>query len=504
MGLSEEYVLEMHDIVKEFPGVRALKGVQLKVRPGTVHTLMGENGAGKSTLMKCLIGIQPVTSGKILYKGKEVSFKSTQEALDAGISMIHQELSPVYERSVCDNVWLGREPKKGILTDHRKMYDDCVELFSRMGLDIDPHDKMKDLTVAKMQMVEIVKAVSYDSSIVIMDEPTSALTESEVEDLFQIIADLKEKGVAIVYISHKMDEIFRISDDITVYRDGEYIATDRAENLTQDKLIQLMVGREITDMFPKTECPIGDVVLKVEDLCAGRLVQHVSFELRKGEILGFAGLVGAGRTETMETIFGMRHKTSGKIVKDGKELEIKSPKDAIENHISLLTEDRRGNGIVGLLSVRENMVMANLNLKAYGMPLNAKKMREDAQTYIDKIRVKTPTMETPIQNLSGGNQQKVLVGRWLLTNPDVLIVDEPTRGIDVGAKSEIHALLSELAGQGKAIIVVSSEMPEVMGVADRMVVMHEGHVSGILDRSEFSQELIMKYATSHEGEAKAN
>ncbi|MCH1984474.1 sugar ABC transporter ATP-binding protein [Ruminococcus sp. OA3] len=504
MGLSEEYVLEMHDIVKEFPGVRALKGVQLKVRPGTVHTLMGENGAGKSTLMKCLIGIQPVTSGKIIYKGKEVSYKSTQEALDAGISMIHQELSPVYERSVCDNVWLGREPKKGILTDHRKMYDDCVELFSRMGLDIDPHDKMKDLTVAKMQMVEIVKAVSYDSSIVIMDEPTSALTESEVEDLFQIIADLKEKGVAIVYISHKMDEIFRISDDITVYRDGEYIATDRAENLTQDKLIQLMVGREITDMFPKTECPIGDVVLKVEDLCAGRLVQHVSFELRKGEILGFAGLVGAGRTETMETIFGMRHKTSGKIVKDGKELDIKSPKDAIENHISLLTEDRRGNGIVGLLSVRENMVMANLNLKAYGMPLNAKKMCEDAQTYIDKIRVKTPTMETPIQNLSGGNQQKVLVGRWLLTNPDVLIVDEPTRGIDVGAKSEIHALLSELAGQGKAIIVVSSEMPEVMGVADRMVVMHEGHVSGILDRSEFSQELIMKYATSHEGEAKAN
>ena len=501
--MSEEYVLEMHDIVKEFPGVRALKGVQLKVRPGTVHTLMGENGAGKSTLMKCLIGIQPVTSGKIIYKGKEVSYKSTQEALNAGISMIHQELSPVYERSVCDNVWLGREPKKGVLTDHKKMYKDCVELFQRMGLDIDPHDKMKDLTVAKMQMVEIVKAVSYDSSIVIMDEPTSALTESEVEDLFQIIADLKAKGVAIVYISHKMDEIFRISDDITVYRDGEYIATDRAENLTQDKLIQLMVGREITDMFPKAECPIGDVVLKVEDLCAGRLVQHVSFEVRKGEILGFAGLVGAGRTETMETIFGMRHKTSGKVIKDGKELQIKSPKDAIENHISLLTEDRRGNGIVGLLSVRENMVMANLNLKAYGMPLNAKKMREDAQTYIDKIRIKTPTMETPIQNLSGGNQQKVLVGRWLLTDPDVLIVDEPTRGIDVGAKSEIHALLSELAGQGKAIIVVSSEMPEVMGVADRMVVMHEGHVSGILDRSEFSQELIMKYATSHEAEAKA-
>src|SRR5699024_1051977 len=329
----------MHDIVKEFPGVRALKGVQLKVRPGTVHTLMGENGAGKSTLMKCLIGIHPATSGKIIYKGKEVSFKSTQDALDHGISMIHQELSPVMERSVCDNVWLGREPKKGILTDHKKMYDDCVELFQRMGLKIDPKEKMKNLTVANMQMVEIVKAVSYDSSIVIMDEPTSSLTEAEVEDLFKIIEDLKKKGVAIIYISHKMDEIFRISDDITVYRDGEYIATDRAANLTQDKVIKLMVGREITDMFPKTECPIGDVVMKVEHLNAGRMVQDVSFDIRKGEILGFAGLVGAGRTETMETIFGMRKKTSGKIIKDGKELDIKSPKDAIENHISLLTED---------------------------------------------------------------------------------------------------------------------------------------------------------------------
>lgn len=496
-GLSQEYVLEMHDIVKEFPGVRALKGVQLKVRPGTVHTLMGENGAGKSTLMKCLIGIHPATSGKIIYKGKEVNFATTQEALNNGIAMVHQELSPVLERSVSDNVWLGREPKKGIFCDHKKMYNDCVELFQKMGLDIDPNEKMKNLTVAKMQMVEIVKAVSYDASIVIMDEPTSALTETEVEDLFKIINDLKAKGVAIIYISHKMDEIFRISDDITVYRDGEYIASDLASNLDQDKLIKLMVGREITDMFPKTECPIGDVVLKVDNICAGKLVQNVSFELRKGEILGFAGLVGAGRTETMEAIFGMRTVTSGKIYKDGKELNIKSPKEAIENKISLLTEDRRGNGIVGLLSVRENMCIAKLNLGRYGFPLNNKQMREDTQEYIDKIRVKTPTQETPIKNLSGGNQQKVLVGRWLLTDPDILIVDEPTRGIDVGAKSEIHALISELAGQGKAVIVVSSELPEVMGVADRIVVMHEGHVSGILDRSEFSQELIMKYATSH-------
>jgi len=482
----------MQDIVKEFPGVKALNGVQLKV-PGTVHTLMGENGAGKSTLMKCLIGIQPVTSGKIIYKGQEVNYKNTQKALDAGISMIHQELSPVMERSVCDNVWLGREPKKGLILDHKKMYNDCVLLFKKMGLDLDPNEKMKNLTVAKMQMVEIVKAVSYDCSIVIMDEPTSALTDTEVEDLFKIIADLKKKNVAVIYISHKMDEIFRISDDISVYRDGEYIATDKAENLNQEKIIKLMVGREITDMFPKVKCKIGSTVLKVEGLCSGREVKNVSFEVHKGEILGFAGLVGAGRTETMETIFGMRRKTGGKIYKDGVEINISSPEDAIGNKISLLTEDRRGNGIVGLLSVKENTVLANL--KAYGMPLNHKRMVEDTQKYIDQIRVKTPSMETPIQNLSGGNQQKVLIGRWRLTDPDVLIVDEPTRGIDVGAKAEIHEQLSQLAKQGKAIIVVSSEMPEVMGVADRIVVMHEGAVTGVVSRDEMTQELIMRYAT---------
>ncbi|MCI5569021.1 MAG: sugar ABC transporter ATP-binding protein [Lachnospiraceae bacterium] len=488
----------MHNIVKEFPGVKALKGVDLKVRPGTVHALMGENGAGKSTLMKCLIGIQPVTSGEIIYKGQKVSFKSAREAIDAGISMIHQEMSPVLERSVCDNVWLGREPKNGIFTDHKKMKRECIELFKKMGQEVDPDEKMKNLSVAKMQMVEIVKAVSYNSSIVIMDEPTSSLTEKETEDLFDIIKDLKERGTAIIYISHKMDEIFRISDEISVFRDGEFIGSDLVENFDQNRLIKMMVGREITNMFPKTECPIGDVVLKVENLCAGRMVQNVSFEVRKGEILGFAGLVGAGRTETVETVFGIRKKDSGKIIKDGKELDIRSPQDAIENHISLLTEDRRGNGIIGLLSVRENMCVAKLNLKMYGTPLDRKRMKTDTQEYIEKIKIKTPTMETPIMNLSGGNQQKVLVGRWLLTEPDVLIVDEPTRGIDVGAKAEIHTLLSELAGQGKAIIVISSEMPEVMGVADKIIVMHEGHVSGTLERSEFSQELIMEYATTHE------
>ncbi len=495
--MSQEYILEMTDIVKEFPGVRALKGVQLKVRPGTVHTLMGENGAGKSTLMKCLIGIHPPTSGKIVFEGKEIHYKTTLEALNSGISMIHQELSPVPERSVSENLWLGRVPlKNGFMVDHKKMHNDSEALFKKLGLDVDPEAKMGDLSVAKMQMVEIAKAVSYDSKIVIMDEPTSALTDAEVEHLFRIIAELKSKNVAIIYISHKMDEIFRISDDITIYRDGEYIATDRAENLTQDKLITLMVGREVTEMFPKVECPIGDTILKVEHLSAGRAVKDVSFELHRGEILGFAGLVGAGRTETVETIFGMRTKTGGKIYKDGKELEIKSPEQAIANKIALLTEDRRGNGIVGLLSIKENTVLASL--KKYGFPLNDKKMSEDTEEYVKKLNTKTPTIMTPIQNLSGGNQQKVLVGRWLLTDPDILIVDEPTRGIDVGAKAEIHTLITRLAGEGKAIIMISSELPEVMGMSDRIVVMHEGLMTAVVDRKDFSSELILKYATSEE------
>ena len=491
--MDQKYILEMTDIVKEFPGVKALKGVQLKVRPGKVHALMGENGAGKSTLMKCLIGIYQATSGKVIYDGKEVHFKNTHEALNAGISMIHQELSPVPERPVCENLWIGRVPCRGFRVDHKKMRQDSYDLFKRLNLDVDPDAKMGDLTVAKMQMVEIAKAVSYDSKVIVMDEPTSSLTEAEVEHLFKIIEDLKKKNVAIIYISHKMDEIFRISDDVTVLRDGAYVATEPAENLNVDKLIAMMVGREMKEMFPKVTCPIGETVLKVENLSAGKAVRNVSFELHRGEILGMAGLVGAGRTETAEAIFGMRTITGGKIYKDGKELHIKSPEDAIHNGIALLTEDRRGNGIIGLLSVTDNTVIAHL--KNYGFPLNHRKMNADAQEYVQKLNIKTPDTSTPIKNLSGGNQQKVLVGRWLLTAPDVLIVDEPTRGIDVGAKAEIHSLLSQLAAEGKAIIMISSEMPEVLGMSDRIVVMHEGLMTGIIDRSEFSSELILKYAT---------
>lgn len=496
-----EYILEMKDIVKEFPGVKALKGVKLQVRPGTVHTLMGENGAGKSTLMKCLIGIYKATSGEIIFDGQKVSFAGPTQAIKAGISMIHQELSPVPERPVCENLWLGRLPiKNGIMVDHRKMRESAQELFDKLGLDLDPDEKMGNLTVAKMQMVEIAKAVSYDSRVVIMDEPTSAITESEVEHLFRIIEDLKKKNVAIIYISHKMDEIFRISDDISVYRDGEYIATDRAENLDVNKVITMMVGREMTNIFPKVECPIGETVLKVENLSSGKTFHDVSFELHKGEILGFAGLVGAGRTEVVETIFGMRHKTSGKVYKDGKELDVKSPQDAIKNGIGLLTEDRRGNGIVGLQSVAINTTLANMSMKRYGFVLNQKKMRSDADKYTKVLNVKTPTLDALIMNLSGGNQQKVLVGRWLLTDPDILIMDEPTRGIDVGAKAEIHSLITKLAGEGKAIIMISSEMPEVLGMSDRILVMHEGELTGILDRSEATSDIIMKFATGKVGE----
>ncbi|MBQ6207577.1 MAG: sugar ABC transporter ATP-binding protein, partial [Oscillospiraceae bacterium] len=395
-----EYILEMKNITKEFPGVKALKGVNLSVRPGTVHTLMGENGAGKSTLMKCLIGIQRPTSGEIIYDGKQVEFTSPAQALEAGISMIHQELSPVPERPVCENLWLGRLPMKNkFMVDHKKMVSDAQELFDRLGLDLDPTEKMGNLTVAKMQMVEIAKAVSWNSKIVIMDEPTSAITESEVEHLFKIIEDLKKKNVAIIYISHKMDEIFRISDDITVYRDGEYVTTDRAANLDVDKVITLMVGRKMGNIFPKVDCPIGETVLKVENLSSGKSFHNVSFELHKGEILGFAGLVGAGRTEVVETIFGMRNKTGGKIFKNGVELDIRNPADAIRNKIGLLTEDRRGNGIVGLQSVGVNTILANI--KQYGFVLNKKKMREDAMHYSQALKVKTPSLDALIMNLSG-------------------------------------------------------------------------------------------------------
>jgi ABC-type sugar transport system ATPase subunit len=494
-----EYLLEMIDITKEFPGVKALDKVNFKLKKGRVHSLMGENGAGKSTLMKCLIGIIEPTEGKIIYRGKEEKIPSTSVGLKMGISMIHQELSPVLHRTIMENVWLGREPLKGPLrlVDHTKMYNMTKELLEELELEIDPKEKMENLTVAKMQMVEIAKAVSYNAEIVIMDEPTSALTDKEVAHLFKIIRRLRDKGTAIVYISHKMDEIFEISDDITIFRDGQYIATHEAKDIDSNKLISLMVGRELNQMFPKIECEIGEIKIKVEKLSSYKAFQNVSFDVRKGEIFGIAGLVGAGRTEIVETLFGMREASSGHIYIDGKEVFIKTSSDAIANKMALLTEDRRHTGIFPMLSVRDNTIMANTlrYVNKYKL-LNHKDIERDCILYKDKIRIKTPSLDQKIQNLSGGNQQKVLVARWLLTNPDILILDEPTRGIDVGAKAEIHSIVTDLARQGKTIIMVSSELPEVLGMCDRIMVMHEGKVTGILDRKEATQEVTMKYATN--------
>lgn len=492
-----EYVLEMIGVSKEFPGVRALDNVNLRVRPGSVHALMGENGAGKSTLMKCLMGIYTMTTGKIIYKGEEAHIHNPITALHMGISMIHQELNPVPARSVAENIWVGREPmKNALMIDHKKRRQATIDLLKKLEISLEPDTLMRDLTVAQAQMVEIAKAVSYDASIVIMDEPTSSLTEREANQLFKIIAELKSQGVAIIYISHKMEEIFKICDEVTVFRDGQMVGSDLAQNLDIDKLISMMVGRDLSEMFPKSEWPIGETVLKVENLSSGKAFHDVSFELHRGEVLGMAGLVGAGRTEIAEAIFGIRRITGGKVYKDGKELHITHPSHAIKHGIAMLTEDRRGSGIFGVRSIMHNTTIANMgSYKKAGIMLDHKKMQVDALEYIKKLNIKTPSAETPISSLSGGNQQKVLVARWLLTNPDVLIVDEPTRGIDVGAKSEIHSLITQLAGEGKAIIVISSEMPEVLGVSDRVLVMHEGKMTAIVDRSEATQELVMKYAT---------
>ncbi len=493
-----EYVLEMIDVSKSFPGVQALKNVSFRLRPGTVHALMGENGAGKSTLMKCLIGLYQMNSGRVLINGKEVHITTPLEASKHGISMIHQELSPVKERSVAENLYIGRQPvKAGVFIDHKKLYRLAGETLRNLGIDIDPYEKMGNLTVAKMQMVEIAKAVSQDASIIVMDEPTSSLTSTEVAQLFGMIRSLREKGVSIIYISHKMEEIFKICDDVTVFRDGQMVGSDSVCNMDVTKLIHLMVGRDLDAMFPKVVCPITDVVMEVHDLASGTRFSGVSFELRKGEILGFAGLVGAGRTEVLETLFGLRPRTSGTIKIHGKEAHISRPADALKYGMAMLTEDRRGTGIIPVSSVANNIVVANLKryVKKSGF-INHRKIASDARDFIRKIEIKTPSQDALVQDLSGGNQQKVLVARWLLTEPEILFVDEPTRGIDVGAKAEIHALITKMAGEGKAIIMVSSEMPEILGMCDRILVMHEGRQTGIIDRCDATQERIMEYATS--------
>ena len=493
-----EYILEATNIVKEFPGVHALKGVDLKVKKGEILGLVGENGAGKSTLMKCIIGIYPPTSGEIVFDGVQKKKYSTIDALKMGISMIQQELSPIEHRPIMENIWIGREPRtKAGLVDHRKMYAMTKELLLSIGMDEDPKMLVKDLTVAKQQMVEIAKAISYHAKLIIMDEPTSAISGHEIAELFSIMRKVKEEGRSIIYISHKLDEIYSITDRVVVLRDGEYIGSADIDKIEINKMIEMMVGREITELFPKIICEIGDVKMKVEGLSSGKKFQDISFDVRKGEILGVAGLIGAGRTELIETVFGLRKKTAGKVFIDGKEVQIKSPVDAIKNGMAFLTEDRRLNGIFPVLSVKVNLIVADLHhlINKTGL-LDNKLVIKKCLEYIKAIQIKTRSQEQVVRKWSGGNQQKFLVGRWLMTNPEILFLDEPTRGIDVGTKAEIHRLITELAGQGKSIVMVSSELPEILGMSDRVVVLNEGRLTGILENtSELTQEKVMQYAT---------
>lgn len=501
---SMEYVLELKNIYKSFPGVKVLEDVTLQVRPGEVHALMGENGAGKSTLMKILMGIYKADQGSIFLEGKETAMHGPKDAMSKGISMIHQELNTVLDMEVAENVFVGRELlKKGMeklkIVDIARMREETGRYFREMNIDIDPRAKMRTLSVAEMQLVEIVKAISLNSKIIVMDEPTSAITEKEAAVLFTQIERLKKQGVAIIYISHKMDEIFRISDTITVLRDGQWIGTKPAKELDNDMLIKMMVGRELTDIYPKDPVEIGDVILEVKNLSRGKKVRDASFSLRKGEVLGIAGLVGAGRSELVETIFGLYPKTGGQIFLHGKEVHIKSAADAIKNKMALITEDRKQTGLNLIVSVKENIASVSIGkLSNHGI-VNDKKINEVSEKYIKELKIKTPDGNAIVGNLSGGNQQKVVLAKWLLDEPDIIIFDEPTRGIDIGAKRDIYLLINNLAKEGKAVIVISSEMAEVMGICDRILVMAEGRINGEVQREEFSQEVIMGYASNITG-----
>ena len=497
--MEQPALLEMRNITKEFPGVKALDGVSLTVRPGTVHALMGENGAGKSTLMKCLFGIYAKNAGTIVLDGKEVDFKSSKEALENGVAMVHQELNQALTRSVMDNLWLGRYPKvAGLMVSESVMRKRTREIFEELDVHVDPKAIMSTLPVSQRQMVEIAKAVSYNAKIIVFDEPTSSLTEAEVEHLFRIINMLKERGCGIIYISHKMDEILRISDEVTIMRDGQWVATRHAKDLTMEEIIKLMVGRELTNRFPPKDNKPGEVILEVEHL-AGKYtrLKDASFQLRKGEVLGIAGLDGSGRTEVLENLFGAMTKESGTI-RLGKEIKNKTPREAIKNGFALLTEERRATGIFGIRDIKENTVISNLkSYLAGGFCLSDKKMKEDTDWAIQAMHIKTPSQSTQIRSLSGGNQQKVIIGRWLLTKPEVLLLDEPTRGIDVGAKYEIYQLILDLAKEGKGVIMVSSEMPELLGICDRILVMSGGVLAGEVDARNTSQEEILTLAAKY-------
>jgi len=492
-----DIILKMNGIDKSFPGVHALDHVNLEVRKGEVLALMGENGAGKSTLMKVLTGIYKKDEGSIVYEGKEVEFTNPKDAQEAGIVIVHQELNMMNHLTVAQNIFIGREAMSGKLINDKKMNEEAEKLFDKLNIKIDPTEKMGNLTVGKQQMCEIAKAISHDAKVIVFDEPSAALTEAEIEELFKIIRDLRKKQLGIVYISHRMDEIKVITDRVTVMRDGGYVGTLITKECTKDDIINMMVGRVIYE-DPKTQSNVpadAPVVLKVEHLNAGKMVRDVSFELHKGEILGFSGLMGAGRTETARALFGADPMDSGDIYVNGQKVTIKSPMDAVKCGIGYLSEDRKRYGIVVQKSVAENSTMVDLDNYVNGIFINKKKENDVALKYVKSLKTKTPSVDQLVVNLSGGNQQKVVIAKWLIRNCDILIFDEPTRGIDVGAKSEIYHLMNELAAQGKSIIMISSEMTEILRMSDRIVVMCEGRKTGELDIAEATQENIMHAAT---------
>lgn len=498
--MEQGVLLKMTGVSKQFPGVKALDNVNLTVKAGTVHALMGENGAGKSTLMKCLFGIYSMDTGEVELEGKKVSFKSSKEAMENGVAMVHQELNQALTRSVQDNLWLGRYPKVGgIMVNEGKMRKDTKRIFEELEVKVDPKTIMSTMPVSQRQMVEIAKAVSHNAKIIVFDEPTSSLTESEVEHLFRIINMLRDRGCGIIYISHKMDEILRISDEITIMRDGQWVATHPASEMTMEKIIKLMVGRELTNRFPPKKNKPGEVILDVQGI-SGKYtnLKDASFKLKKGEVLGVAGLDGSGRTELLENLFGAMTREGGTIMLHGKEIRNKSPRDSIKNGFALLTEERRATGIFGIRSILDNTVIANIkNYLVSKLYLSNRKMKKDTAWCIESMRVKTPSQHTQIRSLSGGNQQKVIIGRWLLTQPEILLLDEPTRGIDVGAKYEIYQLILNLAEEGKGVMVVSSEMPELLGICDRIIVMSGGRVAGEVDVVTTNQEEILTLAAKY-------
>ena len=497
---NSNIIVDMKGIQKRFPGVQALSNAMIELKRGEVHGLVGENGAGKSTLMKILCGIYERDHGSIRIKGAEVQFKTPRDALDSGISMIHQELNLMSHLTVADNIFIGREPRKGFLLDKKKKISDTQVLLDSLNLDIDPKTDIRHLTVAKQQMVEIAKALSFNADVLVMDEPTAALTNSEIEDLFRFIRDLKKKGVGIVYITHRLEELKEITDKITVMRDGSYVNTVETRTIEMDEIIKMMVGRTVYEK-PKTHSMVPDdapVVMKVENLTS-KDVKDVSFSLKRGEILGFAGLMGAGRTETARLIYGADPKESGKILLNGEEVTINSPEEAVSNRIGYLSEDRKQFGLAVGLSVADNIIMANMEEVSSAGIINMQRIKNQSTKYIRDIQIKTPSINQLVRNLSGGNQQKVVIAKWLFKDCEILIFDEPTRGIDVGAKSEIYKLMNDLVKEGKSIIMISSEMNELLRMSDRIVVMCEGNVTGEVNIEEASQEKIMMLATARRG-----